>query len=58
LRDLRLALERAEFQLLYQPKFEALTTALIGVEALLRWQHPERGMVPPDQFIPAAEKAA
>jgi diguanylate cyclase (GGDEF)-like protein len=57
LRDLRLALERGEFQLLYQPKFDALTTALIGVEALLRWQHPERGMVPPDQFIPAAEKA-
>jgi diguanylate cyclase len=57
LRDLRLALERREFLLLYQPKFDALTTALTGVEALLRWQHPERGMVPPDQFTPAAEKA-
>ncbi|RZU29800.1 diguanylate cyclase/phosphodiesterase [Edaphobacter modestus] len=57
LRDLRLALERREFLLLYQPKFDALTMALTGVEALLRWQHPERGMVPPDQFIPAAEKA-
>jgi len=57
LRDLRLALERHEFLLLYQPKFDAVTTALMGVEALLRWQHPERGMVPPDQFIPAAEKA-
>lgn len=54
--DLRLALERREFQLLYQPKFDALTMAMTGVEALLRWRHPERGMVPPDQFIPAAEK--
>jgi EAL domain-containing protein (putative c-di-GMP-specific phosphodiesterase class I) len=57
LRDLRLALERREFLLLYQPKFDALTMSLTGVEALLRWQHPERGMVPPDQFIPTAEKA-
>jgi predicted signal transduction protein with EAL and GGDEF domain len=57
LHDLRLALERREFLLLYQPKFDALSMALTGVEALLRWQHPKRGMVPPDQFIPAAEKA-
>jgi diguanylate cyclase len=57
LHDLRLALERREFLLLYQPKFDALTMALTGVEALLRWQHPERGMVPPDEFISAAEKA-
>ena len=57
LHDLRLALERREFLLLYQPKFDALTMIVTGVEALLRWQHPERGMVPPDQFIPAAEKA-
>lgn len=57
LRDLRLALERREFLLLYQPKFDALTMSMTGVEALLRWQHPKRGMVPPDQFIPTAEKA-
>ena len=57
LHDLRLALERREFLLLYQPKFDALTMVVTGVEALLRWQHPERGMVPPDQFIPAAEEA-
>lgn len=57
LHDLRLALERREFLLHYQPKFDALSMALTGVEALLRWQHPERGMVPPDQFIPAAEKS-
>jgi diguanylate cyclase len=57
LRDLRLALERREFLLLYQPKFDALTMSMTGVEALLRWQHPERGMVAPDQFIPTAEKA-
>jgi diguanylate cyclase (GGDEF)-like protein len=57
LNDLRLALERREFLLHYQPKFDALSMALIGVEALLRWKHPERGMVPPDQFIPAAERS-
>jgi len=56
LRDLRLGLERQEFVLFYQPKFDALTLNLSGVEALLRWQHPERGLVPPDQFIPVAEK--
>ncbi len=54
--DLRLALDRREFVLMYQPKFDALTLQLTGVEALLRWRHPERGLVPPDQFIPAAEK--
>ena len=54
--DLRQAIERREFVLMYQPKFDARTMRLTGVEALLRWQHPERGMVPPDKFIPTAEK--
>jgi diguanylate cyclase (GGDEF)-like protein len=54
--DLRLALERKEFLLFYQPKFDCQTLNITGVEALLRWEHPERGLVPPDQFIPAAEK--
>jgi diguanylate cyclase (GGDEF)-like protein len=54
--DLRRAIERQEFVLMYQPKFDAVSLALTGVEALLRWRHPERGLVPPDQFIPMAEK--
>jgi diguanylate cyclase (GGDEF)-like protein len=54
-RDLRLALEREEFQLFYQPQFSFSRNAIVGVEALIRWRHPERGMVPPALFIPAAE---
>lgn len=57
LQDLRVALERKEFRLFYQPKFDAIDSHMIGVEALLRWEHPERGMVAPDQFIPMAEKS-
>ncbi|WP_053057680.1 PAS domain S-box protein [Rubrobacter aplysinae] len=54
-RDLRLALEREEFILYYQPKIDLSTGTVSGVEALLRWEHPERGLVPPDEFIPHAE---
>jgi diguanylate cyclase (GGDEF)-like protein len=50
------ALARQEFQIVYQPQFELGSRTLIGVEALLRWQHPERGMIPPDTFIPIAEE--
>jgi diguanylate cyclase (GGDEF)-like protein/PAS domain S-box-containing protein len=53
--DLRLALENREFELHYQPKVSLQTGAIMGVEALIRWRHPRRGLVPPAQFIPVAE---
>jgi diguanylate cyclase (GGDEF)-like protein/PAS domain S-box-containing protein len=52
---LRQALERNEFELHYQPQVNLRTRAITGVEALIRWNHPSRGMVPPMQFIPVAE---
>ena len=52
---LRHALERGEFRIHYQPKIEITTGTITGVEALLRWQHPERGLIAPDRFIPLAE---
>jgi diguanylate cyclase len=57
LRDLRLAPDRNEFVLHYQPKFDAIGGGMVGAEALVRWNHPVRGLVPPDEFIPLAEKA-
>jgi diguanylate cyclase (GGDEF)-like protein len=54
--ELRNAIASDEFQLLYQPKVDLQSGQIIGMEALIRWQHPERGMVPPAQFIPLAEE--
>jgi diguanylate cyclase (GGDEF)-like protein/PAS domain S-box-containing protein len=53
---IRQALARQEFVLYYQPKMNLLTNAIVGVEALIRWRHPQRGLVPPAQFIPVAEE--
>ena len=55
--DLRLALEDHQFFLLYQPTFDLATGTMVGVEALLRWQHPDRGVVLPDVFIPVLESS-
>lgn len=55
-RDLRLAVEKGDFYLHYQPQWDLADNRLIAWEALLRWQHPERGSVPPDVFIPIAEE--
>jgi diguanylate cyclase (GGDEF)-like protein/PAS domain S-box-containing protein len=56
-RDLLRAIQDGEFLLYYQPIVELSTQRLTGVEALLRWQHPERGLIPPDRFIPYAEQS-
>ena len=53
--DLRLALERGELRLHYQPTVDLATSEVIGFEALVRWQHPVRGMIPPVEFVPIAE---
>jgi diguanylate cyclase (GGDEF)-like protein len=54
-RDLARALARGELEIEYQPQFDIQSRRMFGVEALLRWQHPERGRIAPDGFIPLAE---
>jgi diguanylate cyclase len=56
LQDLRRAIERKQMQLVYQPKIDAASLQITAAEALLRWQHPRRGLVMPGVFIPLAEK--
>lgn len=54
-KDLARAVRNQEFHLVYQPQISLQTNRIIAAEALLRWTHPERGMVPPDEFIPLSE---
>jgi diguanylate cyclase (GGDEF)-like protein len=55
-KDLERGLRNREFTLLFQPTVDAVTLAVTGAEALVRWNHPERGLVPPNEFIPQAEE--
>lgn len=55
--DLRLALQNNELILHFQPKIDLITNKIIGAEALIRWQHPTKGLIYPDSFIPQAEKS-
>jgi EAL domain-containing protein (putative c-di-GMP-specific phosphodiesterase class I) len=55
--DLRRALDEREFVLFYQPEIDLSSRRVVGLEALIRWQHPERGLVAPMEFIPCAEES-
>jgi diguanylate cyclase (GGDEF)-like protein/PAS domain S-box-containing protein len=55
--DLRIAIKSKQFRLLYQPQIDVADQSLVGFEALIRWHHPTRGIVPPNMFIPLAEES-
>ncbi|WP_454868491.1 bifunctional diguanylate cyclase/phosphodiesterase [Pseudomonas farris] len=55
--DLRFAIKHGELRLYFQPRYRIADGQMVGAEALVRWQHPERGLIPPDTFIPIAEEA-
>jgi len=54
--ELHLAFKRGDFEIHYQPQLDLLSGKTVGYEALLRWRHPERGMIPPQEFVPIAEE--
>ncbi|NRS18206.1 EAL domain-containing protein [Brevibacillus sp. HB1.4B] len=54
--EMRKAIEQEQFQIYYQPKIDIMTSAMTGMEALVRWVHPELGIIPPNRFIPIAEE--
>ena len=54
--DLRRCVNRDEIEIHYQPKLEMSTKTMVGMEALVRWQHPDKGIISPDEFIPLAEE--
>lgn len=54
--EFRRALRRNEFRLLFQPRIDIATGEIVGMEGLIRWQHPTRGLLSPDEFIPLAEE--
>lgn len=56
-RDLRAAIRQGDLELFYQPKVDVASQRIAGAEALVRWRHPESGYIPPDVFIPVAEKS-
>ncbi len=56
-REIRFALEKDELRVFYQPILKVATAELVGIEALVRWQHPTRGLLSPDEFIPVAERS-